>query len=182
VNRTIVGFHEDDVGDWVAELSCLHGQHVRHQPPFRERPWVVDAVGRAAHVGTELDCPLCDRAELPDGLAPDRTAGPFTDATLPGGLRSAHRVAAGRWGVLRVLEGEVTLVFEAPPPTSARLVAGESHPIPPEVPHHVEPAGTFELAVDFLVRPQAVPLDEQGGDPACWAGLVDDHRDRPVEP
>ena len=38
--RTIDGFHLDDAGDWVAELSCLHGQHVRHRPPFRDRAWV----------------------------------------------------------------------------------------------------------------------------------------------
>lgn len=23
----IVGFHQDDEGEWVAELTCLHGQH-----------------------------------------------------------------------------------------------------------------------------------------------------------
>jgi hypothetical protein len=76
------------------------------------------------------------------------------------------------------MRGDVTLVFESPPPPAVHLVAGQSHPIPPEVPHHVEPAGAFELAVDFLRRHEPVPLDEQGGDPACWAGLVDDHRDR----
>lgn len=27
IRRSIVGFHQDPVGDWVAELSCLHDQH-----------------------------------------------------------------------------------------------------------------------------------------------------------
>lgn len=30
VRRRIVGFHQDEGGDWVAELSCMHRQHVRH--------------------------------------------------------------------------------------------------------------------------------------------------------
>ncbi len=32
--RAIDGYHQDEVGDWVAELRCGHGQHVRHRPPF----------------------------------------------------------------------------------------------------------------------------------------------------
>jgi tellurite methyltransferase len=60
VERAIVGFHRDEVGDWVAELDCGHQQHVRHRPPFQERPWVVDAEGRAGRVGTPLPCRLCD--------------------------------------------------------------------------------------------------------------------------
>ena len=65
MKRAIAGFHQDDQGDWVAELSCLHNQHVRHRPPFQERPWVVTEAGRAGRIGTELDCPLCDRGEPP---------------------------------------------------------------------------------------------------------------------
>ena len=30
--HTIDGFHQDADGDWVAELSCLHDQRVRHEP------------------------------------------------------------------------------------------------------------------------------------------------------
>jgi hypothetical protein len=74
VVRTIVGFHQDDVGDWVAELSCFHPQHVRHRPPFFDREWVTTEAGRAGRLGTDIECVLCDRAEPRDepGL-PDRT-------------------------------------------------------------------------------------------------------------
>ena len=65
MRRTIEGFRRDGAGEWVAKLSCLHGQHVRHGPPFQERPWVVSEAGRAERIGAELDCPLCDRAQLP---------------------------------------------------------------------------------------------------------------------
>jgi hypothetical protein len=93
VIRTIESFHQDDEGDWVAELSCLHNQHVRHRPPFWNRAWVTTEVGRANHIGAHLDCPLCDRLELPVGLEVVRTAGPFDGKTMPAGLRRAHLVA-----------------------------------------------------------------------------------------
>jgi tellurite methyltransferase len=73
VRRTIVGFEQDASGDWVAELSCGHRQHIRHRPPFEVRPWVLDAGARDAKIGTLRDCPLChesesaDRADSPAG-------------------------------------------------------------------------------------------------------------------
>src|SRR4051794_31829901 len=63
--RSIVGFHRDERGDWVAELSCGHAQHIRHRPPFELRAWVLDDDARLNRVGTLRDCPLCDR-EPPD--------------------------------------------------------------------------------------------------------------------
>lgn len=60
VERRIVGFHQDDEGHWVADLECGHGRHVRHMPPWQERPWVVTPEGRAAHIGRTLRCVKCD--------------------------------------------------------------------------------------------------------------------------
>ena len=152
MRRVIDGFHQDDEGDWVAELSCLHGQHVRHRPPFQERPWVVSEAGRAEHLGAPLDCPLCDRMELPAGLHVVRTAGPFDEDTLPDGLRRTHLVGVRTWGLLRVLEGAVGFSIETTPPFEERLAAGHEQPIPPQVPHVLRVDGPVRLAVDFLVR------------------------------
>jgi hypothetical protein len=44
---------------WIAELDCGHTQHVRHQPPFQERPWVLTPEGRARFIGFEVECPRC---------------------------------------------------------------------------------------------------------------------------
>ncbi|HYF45413.1 MAG TPA: DUF3565 domain-containing protein [Acidimicrobiales bacterium] len=153
MNRVVEGFHQDDEGDWVAELSCLHGQHVRHRPPFWDRPWVTTAAGRAERVGTELDCPLCDRLELPDGLVLARTAGPFDADSLPAGLRGTHLVADHTWGLLRVLDGSVAFVIGTDPPRRVDVTAGSEQPIPPAVPHHLELDGPGRLEVDFLARP-----------------------------
>ena len=138
MQRTIVGFHQDEDGDWVAELSCLHNQHVRHRPPFQQRPWVLDESQRAARVGAALDCPLCDRAELPEGLRLARTAGPFEADTLPPCLRTAPRVAERP-------------SMESEPPVRARVEAGGRQPIPPGVRHALTVDGPVRLTVDFLV-------------------------------
>jgi hypothetical protein len=63
MERTIVGFHQDADGAWVAELDCGHRQHIRHRPPFEQRPWVLSAASRAERIGTSRDCPLCDGGE-----------------------------------------------------------------------------------------------------------------------
>jgi tellurite methyltransferase len=148
--RSIVGFHQDEAGDWVAELSCLHSQHVRHRPPFQVRPWVERAEGRAGRLGTEIDCPLCARAELPGGLTVTRTAGPFDAASLPAGLLKEHMVAEGRWGCLHVIEGNVTFSLNTKPSTIVRLGAGDRQAIPPGVPHALTLDGPVRLTIDFL--------------------------------
>ena len=43
--RRIAGFHRDGEGHWVAELECGHSQHVRHDPPWQNRPWVMTEQG-----------------------------------------------------------------------------------------------------------------------------------------
>ena len=59
MKRRIVGFHQDDQGQWVADLECGHTQHVRHDPPWIIREWVTTAEGRDAFVGRELVCVEC---------------------------------------------------------------------------------------------------------------------------
>jgi hypothetical protein len=68
IKRTIVGFHQDDRQDWVADLECGHTQHVRHKPPWQVRPWVVTAEGRARRLGSLLRCKQCERDEESPGL------------------------------------------------------------------------------------------------------------------
>ncbi|HJV52402.1 MAG TPA: DUF3565 domain-containing protein [Noviherbaspirillum sp.] len=60
MKKRIVGFHQDDERHWVAELECGHNQHVRHNPPWTNRPWVITPQGRARVLGMELNCKKCD--------------------------------------------------------------------------------------------------------------------------
>jgi len=164
VIRSIVGFHQDGDGDWVAELSCHHRQHVRHRPPFQERPWVLDPIGRAAQVGSPIPCPLCDRAQLPDGLTLLGRAGPWDQDSVPAGLRRAHRTPEGRWGRLRVHDGAVDLQMEddALATPALHLRAGALHPIPPGAPHHLVLTGPVRLELELWGRPAP---GSSGGDP-----------------
>jgi hypothetical protein len=61
--RRIIGFHLDDEGDWVADLECGHTQHVRHDPPWQVREWVVTEEGRTGRLGTILQCRRCVEPE-----------------------------------------------------------------------------------------------------------------------
>jgi hypothetical protein len=69
MERKITGYHRDEEDHWVAELECGHNQHVRHRPPWSNRPWVTTADGRTSHLGHLLACRKCDR-----GAPPDRSA------------------------------------------------------------------------------------------------------------
>jgi Protein of unknown function (DUF3565) len=61
MKQPIVGFLKDESDDWVARLACGHNQHVRHDPPWQNRPWVVTHEGRDAKIGEMLNCVKCDR-------------------------------------------------------------------------------------------------------------------------
>ena len=60
VLRKIIAFRQDDQSHWVADLDCGHTQHVRHDPPWTLRPWVLTPKGRASHLGRELTCKKCE--------------------------------------------------------------------------------------------------------------------------
>lgn len=71
MERAIVGFHRDEEGHWVAELACGHGQHVRHDPPWQNRPWTRTEQGRLRMIGRHLDCRLCDPSAESSAIAPE---------------------------------------------------------------------------------------------------------------
>ena len=62
MQQKIIDYHQDVEQDWVARLACGHFQHVRHKPPFINRPWVVLFEGRQSMLGHQLNCKKCDLA------------------------------------------------------------------------------------------------------------------------
>lgn len=153
MRRAITGFHQDELGDWVADLACGHGQHVRHQPPFQVRPWAVTPEGRASKLGAELDCVRCDRFELPEAVRAYKRTPELDETSIPAGLRRHHSTKPGVWGVIHVLVGQLRYVIE--PPLAAEYVLDAATPgvVAPEVKHHVEAAGPVRFFVEFLRRP-----------------------------
>lgn len=169
----MVGFRRDDEGDWVARLECGHTQHVRHRPPFQQRPWVVDDEGRRSRLGAPLECPLCDRAEMPEDLQFVRSTDRWDHASAPAGLRRDHRLPAGTWGCLRVTAGQLSFVPDGPGWSigeRAHLSVGSSQAIPPAMAHHVEFDGPVSFHIDFYRVPP--PGADEGGEAACLAPLV----------
>lgn len=163
MNRQITGFHLDDQGDWIAELSCGHQQHVHHRPPFQVRPWVVDAESRRSRVGSSLSCPLCDRAELPEGLVRVRITPMWDEHTMPEGLRRTHRLARGTWGLIKVDSGQLRFVFRGDPIISVVVDDKGVQAIPPELEHFVQPLGHVRFSIEFFAvagRDAEVSVDE----------------------
>ena len=64
MQQAIIGFHLDDENHWVADLACGHGQHVRHNPPWQKRPWVMTEQGRKEKLGIQLECKKCEEHGL----------------------------------------------------------------------------------------------------------------------
>jgi tellurite methyltransferase len=150
MERAMRGFHQDGEGHWVAELECGHTQHVRHQPPFTLRPWVMTAEGRAGRLGQSLDCAACDRREMPAGYAPYKRTAAFTQATVPQGLLHQHQTKPGVWAIVHVASGALEFSESAGSgETRQRVGAGQHATIRPGVEHRVAPLGEVEFCVEF---------------------------------
>ena len=139
----------------MAELACGHDQHVRHRPPFQLRAWVLHPGERAGRLGTPLDCPLCERAELPEGLRWVRTSAVWDERTIPAGLRRSHRVAADTWGRIVVQSGRLRFVAATMPRIDVVLESGSIQAVPPGIFHEVEPLGTVRCSVEFFAVDRA---------------------------
>jgi hypothetical protein len=63
VDRAIIGFHRDEAGHWVADLECGHTRHVRHEPPWQNREWVLTSEGRERFLGARLRCVVCEQEQ-----------------------------------------------------------------------------------------------------------------------
>jgi hypothetical protein len=67
---TLLEFRQDEDGHWIAVLSCGHTQHLRHQPPWQSRPWVLDPAQRQQRIGKSFSCGWCAQGPDNDSLMP----------------------------------------------------------------------------------------------------------------
>lgn len=142
----ITGFHQDERDDWVAELDCHHGQHVRHNPPFTNRPWVETEDGRNEKLGFELDCVRCDRFEWPDDLVFQRRTRTFDEATVPAGLLKDHSTKTGTWGLICIEHGALLYITCHHRQT---LTPDQKGIVVPNMLHKVEALGEVLFFVEF---------------------------------
>jgi tellurite methyltransferase len=155
MERSILHFQKDDQQDWFATLSCGHTQHVRHQPPFLNYAWVMTEEGRESKLGAPLDCPLCDRRELPTNFVPFHRTPVFTEDSLPAGLLRDHSTKPGVWARIHVEEGHLRYHLDALGEVQD-LHAGQVGIVLPELIHHVEPLSNVRFFVEFWHSPEAL--------------------------
>lgn len=158
MNRRITGFHQDADSHWVAELDCGHGQHARHDPPFVERPWVTTEEGRAARIGTALDCVRCDRREMPGGYAPYQRTAAFTETSIPAGLLKRHTTKRGVWALIHVTRGRLLYRVCERLEMLETLEPGKPGVVVAEVEHSVAPSGPVEFFVEFWRPRERTPI------------------------
>lgn len=149
MEQSIESFHRDGESHWVAKLECGHSQHVRHDPPWHERPWVTTEAGRREHVGQKLDCLKCAMPTFPAGLTCYKRTPDFTAATIPKGLLKQHRTKAGTWAKIVIAEGVLLYVIETDPEQSFVLAPDFPGTVPPDTPHHIAPNGPVRFHVEF---------------------------------
>ncbi|WP_083682150.1 DUF3565 domain-containing protein [Archangium sp. Cb G35] len=96
MKQPITGFHLDEENHQVADLACGHRQHMRHDPPWMERPWILTEEGRRSRLGIELECKRCDEAALAVAQAVrEALLSAAREAYEDGGLSGL--CAEGRW-------------------------------------------------------------------------------------
>lgn len=149
----MTGFTTDAAGHWVAFLGCGHRQHVRHDPPLVERPWVTSEEGRRGRIGQFLDCVRCDAFEIPDDASVYKATAVFTEATVPAGLRKDHATKPGVWARIVVAEGRLRYDVQPPLARTFDLAPGTPGIVVPEVRHHVTPLESVRFHVEFLRAP-----------------------------
>jgi len=150
--RRIVGFYQDQESHWVANLGCGHAQHTRHDPPFFPRPWVIETVGRASRIGTELECGWCDRKVIPKGYVPYKQTPVFNAQTIPSGLRQQHATKPGVWGLIHIVAGRLIYRMHHPFHSEETLDPQTQGVVLPEVQHHFQPSKDAAFYVEFWRR------------------------------
>ncbi len=150
VERKIVGYHLDEEGEWVAELECLHGYHVRHIPPLVSRPWVLTPEGRAGKLGAELNCLRCDQLEWPEGLVSDRKSREFSEKDVLPGLLKAHATPSGVWAKIHVMKGRLLYRVEIGSGKEFLLAPKRPGVIAPEMLHCVRIVEPVTFFLEFF--------------------------------
>ena len=152
MERKITGYHLDENNDWVADLDCYHGQHVRNNPPFINRPWVDTEEGRNSKLGEILNCVRCDRLEFPDNLVSYKQTQEFNERTIPEGLKINHATKAGTWGIIHVLVGLLLYTVKHPAISQYELTKSQLGIIVPCMPHSIEAKDRVRFYIEFYKK------------------------------
>ncbi|MCU7959108.1 MAG: DUF3565 domain-containing protein, partial [gamma proteobacterium symbiont of Bathyaustriella thionipta] len=107
MQRAIVDFSTDEKDEPIAWLNCGHPQHVRHEPPFVNRPWVLQPETRQQMLGQSLNCVRCDAAEWPQTVVRFDRSIDHSEVNMPDEWQQGDATAVGVWGRIHVTEGRL---------------------------------------------------------------------------
>lgn len=161
MQRKIVGYDIDETGDRIAILECGHPQHIRHQPPFINRPWTQTEAGRRSKLGAPLECVRCDeeRAHEPS----------WSSLELGDGMMAGSRIAE--------IEEQFLPAFTAagkPADMAVFKRHDTEHSLHCEVTAWFSPAAAAigqSLGASPCIRPRRTSLELLAGDTGCWEVL-----------
>lgn len=169
MEQPIIGYDQDELGDWRAILACGHRQHVRHNPPFVNRPWVLTEEGRRRFLGAPLDCVRCDDGEpVGDGMvsaAALEAAYARFAAELAGTIRRRVADEAADDAMRRALLAIAGIPDDVPGPLEAWLAAQVQTILPRSAAEPAELAAAARAIVDCLpgLYRQAIILTDYRG-------------------
>ncbi len=149
MDRKIIGYDLDEENDWVAILDCHHGQHVRHTPPLRSRPWVTTSEGRMSKLGYTLNCVRCDILEIPENLVEQYQTEKMNETTIPNKLITGKTLETGCWAKIQILSGKLTLCIDVAENKVIELTASDVGVIVPSVLFLLKPNGTVSFYLTY---------------------------------
>lgn len=151
MKRPIIGYGTDAENDGFAILDCGHCQHIRHRPPFVNRPWATTPEGRQRFLGHPLDCVRCDRLELPNAemLETDQAASAHAGNVPVAGW---NELESGQWAQVLPEQGELRCQM----PTldvDVRITPTVPGIIPPQTAYRLVPAADARFHIEvYRVR------------------------------
>lgn len=87
---------------------------------------------------------------LPEGVSSFSRTPEFSEESIPDGLKKEHRIRAGVWGRIVVLEGRLRYRILEPGIQDEELTPEVPGVVEPEVPHEVKALGKVRFYVEFL--------------------------------
>lgn len=87
---------------------------------------------------------------LPDTVKHYKSTPEFNEDSIPAGLLRKHSTAAGVWGRIRIMEGQLLYRILEPAAEVLTLTPQNHGVVEPQVVHEVEVIGPVRFCVDFL--------------------------------
>lgn len=119
-------------------LDCLHEIDLSF----------IDA-GNNANIGGVVDCPLCPKLVMPEGLECYKRTGLFDHDSVPKGFLRKHATKSGVWAKIIVTQGRLRYIVDDLGQQCFELDSQTHGVIAPQMKHHVALEASGKFYVEF---------------------------------